>query len=77
MYIHIHYYLRFRPLVNHWTTRFEAKHKYFQCLAYLMGNFTNICYSLALRHQLHQCYLMLNTQTFSGEKIDVGPGKVC
>ena len=69
-------YFRFGPLINHWTTRFEAKHKYFKCLPHVMGNFTNICYSLALRHQLHQCYLTLNTHTFSGEKIEVGPGKV-
>ena len=65
---------RFGPLINHWTTRFEAKHKYFKHLANVLGNFTNICYSLALRHQFHQCYLMLNSHTLSGEKIEIGPG---
>ena len=66
---------RFGPLINHWTTRFEAKHKYFKHLANVIGNFTNICYSLALRHQLHQCYLSLDSATLSGEEIEIGPGK--
>ena len=65
---------RFGPLINHWTTRFEAKHKYFKHLANVMGNFTNICYSLALRHQLHQCYLTLNYHDLTGEKLEIGPG---
>ena len=72
--IYMYISLRFGPLINHWTTHFEAKHKYFKHLANVLGNFTNICYSLALRHQLHQCYLMLNSHTLSGEKIEIGPG---
>ncbi|CAI8047453.1 hypothetical protein GBAR_LOCUS26222 [Geodia barretti] len=63
------------PLINHWTTRFEAKHKYFKHLANVMGNFTNICFSLALRHQMHQCYLSLNTDSLPGEEVEIGPGK--
>lgn len=66
--------LRFGPLINYWTTRFEAKHKYFKHLANVMGNFVNICYSLALRHHLHQCYLSLNySATLSGEDTEIGP----
>ena len=68
----IHFFFRFGPLINHWTTRFEAKHKYFKHLSNVMGNFTNICYSLSLRHQLRQCYLSLNPDT--AEDIEVGPG---
>ena len=60
--------------MHHWTARFEAKHKYFKHLANVLGNFTNICYSLALRHQLHQCYLAANSGTPSSEEIEVGPG---
>jgi len=41
---------RFGPLINHWTARFEAKHKYFKHLANVIGNFANVCYSLTLRH---------------------------
>lgn len=66
---------KFGPLINHWTTRFEAKPKYFKHLSNVIGNFTNICYSLALRHQLHQCYLVLNTQNLLGEEIEIGPGR--
>ena len=63
---------RFGPLINYWTTRFEAKHKYFKHLANVMGNFTNICYSLSLCHQLRQCYLSLNSDYI--EELEVGPG---
>ncbi len=37
--------------------RYEAKHSYFKQLALSMGNFINIEHSLAMRHQLLQCYL--------------------
>ena len=63
---------RFGPLINHWTTRFEAKHKY---LSNTMGNFKNICYSLAIRHQLYQCYVSLNSETIEAEDVEIGPGK--
>ena len=70
-----HVLFRYGPLISHWTARFEAKHKYFKRLAHIIGNFTNICYTLATRHQLYQCYLGLQTNTFPGEKPDIGPGK--
>lgn len=41
-----------------------------------MGNYTNICYSLALRHQLQHCYLSLNKETLPGEENDIGPGNI-
>ena len=31
---------RYGTLIRHWTTCFEAKHKYFKHLANVMGNFT-------------------------------------
>lgn len=68
------WFYRFGPLVNHWTMRFEAKHKYFKHLATVMSNLTNVCYSLALRHQLHQCYLSLNADSLVGEELEIGPG---
>lgn len=64
------YMYRYGPLINHLTTR-EAKHKYFKQLSNTMGNFINMCYSLALRHQLHQCYLSLDQ---SNEDVEIGPG---
>lgn len=70
----VHY--RFGPLVRHWTMRFEAKHSYFKQLAHSMGNFVNITYSLATRHQHYQCYLNLNTEELPGyeHNMEVGPG---
>ena len=65
---------RYGPLINHWTTRFEAKHKYFKHLANVMGNFTNICYSLALRHQMYQCYLSINQSGLPIGETEIGPG---
>lgn len=47
-------------MVHHWTMRYEAKHKYF---ASNIGNFINISHTLALRHQLLQCYLHLDKCT--------------
>ena len=66
------YFNRFGPLINYWTTRFEAKHKYFKHLANVIGNFTNICYSLSLRHQFRQCYLSLNSDGV--DDVEVSPG---
>ena len=69
---------RFGPLVRHWTMRYEAKHSYFKRLAQSMGNFVNAPYSLAMRHQLYQCYLNLNTSVLpgfaDGQNLETGPG---
>lgn len=37
--------------------RYEAKHSYFKRLAAYMGNFTNVAFTLADRHQTHNCYV--------------------
>ena len=84
-YVILHYLLsfsnayRFGPLIRHWTMRYEAKHSYFKQLANSMGNFINIPYSLAMRHQLYQCYLHTNTQELPGwtHNIETGPGALC
>ena len=69
---------RFGPLVRHWTMRFEAKHSYFKQLAHSMGNFVNITYSLATRHQHYQCYLNINTEELPGweDNMEAGPGQI-
>jgi len=58
--------------------RYEAKHSYFKRLAQSMGNFVNAPYSLAVRHQLYQCYLNLNGDDLPGcthaHNIEAGPG---
>lgn len=40
-----------------WCMRYEAKHSYFKRLASYMGNFTNVAFTLADRHQTHNCFL--------------------
>ena len=65
---------RYGPLVQHWTMRYEGKYRYLKHTASVIGNFTNIWYSLLLRHQLHQCYLNLNKTGLPGENIEMGPG---
>ena len=44
------------PLRSLWCMRFEAKHQFFKKIAGVINNFINICYSLARRHQMHQCW---------------------
>ena len=51
--------------------RYEAKH---DGLAQSMGNFINLPYSLAMRHQQLQCYLSMNGGELPGVDLDVGPG---
>lgn len=71
--------IQYGPLVRHWTIRFEAKHSYFKQLSQSMGNFINLPYSLAMRHQQYQCYLNMNTQEMFGwsDCIEVGKGTIC
>ena len=75
MYAHIHKHGRFGPLVRHWTMRYEAKHSYFKKLAQNVGNFINVPWTLAMRHQLWQCYQWMNSDTLSHDKTEVGPGR--
>ena len=49
----------------------EAKHAYFKGLAQSLGNFINLPYSLAMRHQHLQCYWSTNCHELG---LEVGPG---
>ncbi|KAK6167118.1 hypothetical protein SNE40_021218 [Patella caerulea] len=56
----IHYpshIFNYGPLHSCWCMRFESKHNYFKILSHRLGNFTNICYTLATRHQRLQAFL--------------------
>ena len=55
--------------------RYEAKHSYFKKLAQNVGNFINIPWTLATRHQLWQCYQWLNKDTLPHDEPEIGPGK--
>ena len=65
-------------MVRHWTMRFQAKHSYFKQLAHSLGNFINLPFSLASRHQQYQCYLNAVDLPDSVDSLEVGPGSnVC
>ena len=55
--------------------RFEAKHNYFKKLATRLGNFININYSLAMRHQQLQCYKHLESNSL-GSDVGLAPGEM-
>lgn len=63
---------RIGPLVRYWTMRYEAKHQHFKRLANSIGNFINICHTLATRHQCYQRYYLTDNQTFQTQ-LQVGP----
>ena len=75
------FFSRVGPLIRHWTMRYEAKHQYFKHLASTMGNYINICYSLAMRHQCLQSYLHASGAIIHTDDQEVGNGmfidKIC
>lgn len=40
---------------------------------HVLRNFTNVCYSLSLCHQMYQCYLHFNTTDLPGQELEMGP----
>lgn len=65
---------RFGPLSRHWTLRYEAKHKYFKKTAQAVGNFINLPWTLATRHQMLQCYHYASHHSLLEQEIEIGPG---
>ena len=62
-----------------WSTgamQFEAKHSYFKQLSHSLGNFINLPYSLASRHQHATPVLNTVTNGLPGvtNDVEVGPG---
>ena len=55
--------------------RYEAKHNYFKKLAQKLGNFVNLSWTLAMRHQQWSCYQWLDTKEIGGEIPEYGPGE--
>ena len=62
---------RYGPLKHLWSMRYESKHSYFSSH---LGNFINVCHTLATRHEQLQCYLRCDDSVF-GIDTEVGPGK--
>ena len=67
-------YIFLAPLVRYWTMCFETKHQYFKSLASCIGNFINITYSLALRQQSYQCYILSISSGFCSQYQKIGRG---
>ena len=65
---------RYGPLVKHWTMRYEAKHSHLKKLAQNLGNFINIPWTLASRHQKWQCYHWLGAEPLGQVEPEIGPG---
>ena len=54
--------------------RYEAKHNFFKKLASNLGNFVDIAWTLASRHQQWKCYHWMNTSTIECDEPSIGPG---
>ena len=69
---------RLGPMVRTWCMRFEAKHERLKKLAACLGNFINIPWTLASRHQHLQCYELTCKkygQPMIEKPVEIGPGK--
>ena len=55
--------------------RYEAKHSYFKKLAQSVGNFINLPWTVAMRHQMLQCYEYSSDNSIIDRNPEVGPGK--
>lgn len=59
MHFLVHYPRQIRllgPLGSFWCMRYEAKHSYFKQLSQSIGNYINLPWTLACRHQQWQCH---------------------
>ena len=73
MHFLVHYpeqILKFGPVIYSWTTRYESKLKLCKAAA-KFGNFKNICFSVAQKHQGWLCY-QLQASTYLADKPEVG-----
>ena len=67
-------YLRYGPLLRHWTMRYEAKHNHLKKLAQNVGNFINVAWTLASRHQYWQCLQFMDKDCLKQDTTEVGTG---
>lgn len=64
------------PLIRFWCMRFEAKHNFFRRLSHIVCNFRNISKTMAMRHQMMQCYIIYSRKSIDSHALEVGPGSV-
>ena len=55
--------------------RYEAKHSYLKRVSSSVGNFINVCHTLAVRHELLQCHYRLG-ESYCEDTLEVGPGEL-
>lgn len=55
--------------------RYEAKHNHLKKLAQNIGNFINIAWTLANRHQYWQCFKWQEQDFMMSEDPEIGPGR--
>ena len=53
--------------------RYEAKHNYLKKLSQKLGNFINLSWTLATRHQQWSCYQWMDREQIGSETLEVGP----
>lgn len=56
--------------------RYEAKHNHLKKLSQNIGNFINIAWTLANRHQYWQCYKLQDQDFMMSEDPEIGPGTI-
>ena len=57
--------------------RYEAKHNYLKKMAQNVGNYINISWTLAMRHQYLQCYYSISGDNLFDACTEIGPGMQC
>lgn len=60
------------PLVHTWSMRFEAKHRPSKITANVSCSKKNLCYTLAVKNQLHMCYRLISANGFETSKTELG-----
>ncbi len=60
-------------MIRTWCMRYEAKHEGFKRLASIIGNFVNIGWTLANRHQHRQCYELMAESSIDRDLV-IGKG---
>ena len=77
----LYYFGRLDPMVRSWCMRYESKHTYFKQVAIALGNFINVPFTVADRHQKLQSFHYFNEgdQELSViiNPLQCGPGKYC
>jgi hypothetical protein len=62
------------PLINYWTMRFEAKHRFFKRLGHIVCNYRNILKTLANRQQMFLCYNLMCGKELVDRDVEIGTG---